>query len=92
MPNCFTLTRKGETEPTALITLDEELCRQLGTEPHPKYYVESWYDLFGFALACGIPLDDARMDEMADGANKRTILAYLRAHFTADCWAEIGRR
>ena len=92
MPNCFTLTRKGATEPSSLNAIDGELCIMLGKPVHPDKYVRSWYGLFGFALACGTQLDDIRMDEMADDDPELiAILKHLREHYDANAWYETKR-
>jgi hypothetical protein len=79
----------------------------LGVEVHPKYWVAGWYDIIGFALATGVPLNGSKdrglnwrgeprfrsMDEVIeDNAELVKILAYLRANYTEDAWAEIGRK
>lgn len=92
MPNCFTLTRKSESEPIALATLDEELCALLNVPVDPRYYVEGWYDTIGFRLAVGVALDSEEMTAaMCDEPNMLRILAHLRENYTANAWAEIGR-
>ena len=55
MPNCFHLFRKSAPEagPVSLNRIDEELCRELGVEVHPRNWVVSWYDIIGFKLAMG---------------------------------------
>lgn len=96
MPACFQLTRKGETGPTALQAVDEELCRHLGVEVHPKWWVDGWYDSIGFAIATGTALGSQELrDRVAgypDQGRLPEILAYLEEHFTSDSWTEIGRR
>ena len=51
MPNCFQLTKKGETEPTTLHKVDEELCRLLDVPVHDTYYVMNWYNTIGMWIA-----------------------------------------
>ena len=96
MPNCFQLTRVGETEPTVLTALDEEICRHLGVEVHPRFWVEGWYDTIGFQIAMGSRLGSEELRERVRDYPVRgrlpEILEYLERNFTSDAWAEIGRR
>jgi len=89
MPNCFTLTPKGATEPEALQSIDEKLCKLLGEEVHPRLYVHLWVDVEGLALACG--KDWAWMREHFD-AERKPIIDFLEANYTPDAWAEVGGR
>jgi hypothetical protein len=54
MPNCFSLTRKGEKEPEKLTVIDERLWRELGKqEPDPEKWYFNWYNHIGLLLALG---------------------------------------
>lgn len=95
MPNCFTLTRKGEAKPASLNAIDEELCQHLGVPVHPKQYVAGWYMSIGFSLACGKDWDyiESTLQQYADEgdeADKQALACckYLRENFTADAWCE----
>lgn len=108
MPNCFALTRKGETEPVVLQKLNEELCAMLGEPVHERFWTHSWYDIIGFKLAMGRSWDDIDhvlaeyvMHDIMDGrsdenvqysADLLTISHYIQTNFTSDAWVEIGRR
>lgn len=93
MPNCFSLTRKGETDATPLTQVDEELCKHLNAPCDPKFWVDGWYNMIGFRLAIGVPLDDEKMTKACEdgGGHLPAILEYLRTNFTSDCWYEHGR-
>lgn len=106
MPNCFQLTRKGETKPVVLQALDEELCKHFQAECHPKWWYNAWYDCIGFMLATGKTFDQIEVllnGWIAEAIHKgshnlaeadrrmREINSYLREHYTSDAWAEIGR-
>lgn len=90
MPNCFTLTRKSDTEagPVAFSTIDDEMCEHFGVKPDPKMYHRGWYDCIGLALACGQTWDKIR--ETFSGMVP--IVDWLESHFIPNAWAEIGRR
>ena len=88
MPNCFTLTRKGETEPSKLSAIDDALCAHLGVAPDPKMYHAYWVDLEGFALAMGRDWTWMR----ANFEGREDIIGWLEANYTPDAWAETGRR
>lgn len=89
MPNCFSLTRKGEKEPTNLNRVDEELCQHLEVDVHETRFVAGWYDIFGLAMALGVHIGEEKMDEIAgEDKHLRKILAYLRENFTDDAWYE----
>lgn len=88
MPNCFSLTRKGETEPTSLSAIDEELCALLGTPVHPTRYVEGWFDSIGFALACGRSWEQIKLFSDPREDNLRKIITHLETNYSVDAWAE----
>jgi len=83
MPNCFTLTPKGEMEPARLADIDEALCAALGDKPDPVRYYEGWVDMEGFALALG--KDWAWM--RAEWPDRIAIIDWLDEHYTPDAFA-----
>lgn len=95
MPNYFTLTKIGESEPTALAKIDEELCKFLGEPVHEKDYVYRWFDTIGLRLACGDSLHDIlayymmRREETDDPYfNPHCEIAdYLLNHYEPKSWA-----
>jgi hypothetical protein len=101
MPNCFSLTKIGETEPTVLQRIDEEICAFLNEPVHPDYWCHGWYDSIGFMLAMGDSIDriiDERIPAMQEHCKKEyidtlTLIAmYIKEHYKSSAWAEIGRR
>lgn len=98
MPNCFSLTRKGDTSPATLESVDRALCQTFELEYSARAYVYGWYDDIGFALACGCSLDkyiDRAWSYLTDEADaqyethERMMLrfaAYLNEHYTVDAW------
>ena len=97
MPNCFTLTRKGETTPANLNAIDEELCTLLGVPVHPTKYVEYWFDIIGLPLACGKSLEEIikRFKEDNEYSKKDNdqdplvkIAEYLNEHYVSNAWCE----
>lgn len=85
MPNCFTLTPKGASEPEPLPVIDAKLCAHLGVEPHPKYFHDAWVDVEGLALAMGRGWDWMRANFDED---RLPIINWLEANYTPDAWAE----
>lgn len=87
MPNCFSLTRKGEATPTPLQEIDRELCQNLDLPYDDLEYTCEWYSIIGFALAMGGTLNQI-VETLEPGSNRYRIAAYLNEHFTSDAWAE----
>jgi hypothetical protein len=105
MPNCFALTETGTDTRVPLARIDDEMCAYFGVEPDPIKYHAGWYDIIGLRLALGKSLaeiraefdapDDFRPDDEGYQAFRHHIVEicdYLAARYTAECWAEIGRR
>lgn len=92
MPACFTLTKRGCTEPVTFQYLDEVICLMLGKPCDPDKYYRSWYDIIGLRLAMGqdwativsafTPVEDSYDLEML------AICAYLQANYTPESWYE----
>ena len=76
MSNCFQLTRKGATEPSTLVEVDNAICANFGVEPGDDWFC-NWYNSIGLALACGRTFDQIR----ADCRYVDTDEAYIRAHY-----------
>lgn len=51
MPNCFTLTPKGQSNPALINAVDEAICRRFQTPVSDKYYCGDWFHVIGFLLA-----------------------------------------
>ncbi len=94
MPNYYQLTPKGKSEPAVLSRVDEEICKFLGEEVHPKAWCYDWHNLIGFDLAMGGTLDDLIKDycKEADSRDDQnpdkeywskivSIAKYLRDHY-----------
>ena len=99
MPNCFTLTRKGASEPSTFVAIDEEICAYCNIPVDPDLFAHNWYDTIGLNLACGRSLDEllesatARYDpEDPEDLTMLRILRYLNSHYTSDSWYERGGR
>ena len=87
MPNCFTLTPIGQTQPAELVAIDEAMCAHFNATPDTNEYYRGWVDLEGFALAMG--RDWAWM--RANFTRRGEIIAWLEAHYTPDAFATRGR-
>lgn len=90
MPNCFTLTKIGDSEPMPLAKVDELVCAHLGAPVHPTKYCCWWFDAVGFLLAMGRSFDDiiASVDFADWSEELQKITHYLKANFTANAWAQ----
>jgi hypothetical protein len=88
MPNCFTLTRKGEDKPATFVSIDEELCEHFNMPCDFKQYLWNWYDIIGLALACGKSLEWCQSEEAGFGEKMRAVAAYLEKHYDSDAWSQ----
>lgn len=89
MPNCFSLTRKGEKTPTDFIIVDEELCAMLGVPVHPTAWVEHWYNIIGLSLACGKSLEELTKQYKEEKAERLVKIAeYLGENYVTNAWCE----
>lgn len=96
MPQCFQLTRKGESQPASLIRVDEEICKLLNQPVHAQLYCFGWFDSIGFPIACGKSYEEIRRTFIADGLDQTfpeiiTILGYLEENYTPNAWYEPKR-
>lgn len=75
--------------------IDEDICKHLGVEPHPRMYCHYWYDTIGYLIATdskmylgGADLV-AKIVEWDEGKEQLTkILEYLTEHYTSTNWYE----
>jgi hypothetical protein len=86
MPNCFQLTRKGESRPRELEKIDEEICEHLQIPVDPIKWAFEWYNTIGLSLACGQNWDQMRA--IFEGEETLRIIDFLEANYVADAWAE----
>ena len=103
MPACFALTRIGEKVPTTINAIDTELCQAHDLEWNATRYVYGWFDDIGFSIAIGKTWDniaDKYQTDIRDEPDSPYLthelmmlrfVHYLRQHYTADGWQEIGR-
>ena len=85
MPNCFTLTLKGDKEPAELAKVDTDLWIKFnGEEPagNDQWYCH-WYDNIGLLLAMGKSFDEC-IEEYK--GNMRKIAIYLKENYTSNAW------
>jgi hypothetical protein len=96
MPNCFTLTRKGENVPTAFVAIDAELCQHFKVPVHETQWYNGWYDYIGLGLACGKPLAELALKcekHVEEGGEHKDfwqrmlqIARWLDDNYTSDSW------
>ena len=102
MPNCFSLTRKGESEPASLQAIDDEMRVEFGEEPDPKRWLWGWYDTIGLSLALCRTWEQIRDEYIPDDAEDEVdvefcqrmlrIIDWLEENYVPNAWAERGRR
>ena len=98
MPNCFTLTRKGESKPANLQEIDDEMRQAFCEEPDEVRWLWGWYDTIGFGLAMGRTWEQLREQFAEDPAEsertnmfRRRMLAviyWLETHYVFNAWTE----
>ena len=100
MPNCFQLTRKGDTHPSPLVLIDDLMCEHFNVDPDPVTYFCGWYDSIGLKLSLGqrfpeiIDRYKQLMRQYPDSRYYHEMLLiaeWLDANYTPDSWAEVGR-
>jgi hypothetical protein len=95
MPNCFQLIDKETKVAVGLSKLDEDLCREFDQPVDSVRYLDGWFDVIGFKLACGKNYETIRKDiEEWQGDNELMlkILSYIEQRYEPSSWVEIGRR
>lgn len=79
----FQLARKNASdEPVPFNTIDEEMCAHFGAPVDERRYYREWYNIQGFALACGHSWDKIRELYPDDVA----VTDWLEANFVSDAW------
>lgn len=97
MPNCFTLTLKGEKEPSTLKVIDEMICAEFDIEIHPKYYAVDWYNTIGFGIATandrGLGTQKLRdyLKDFTEGEKLLEVEAFLNERFTDRAWYQVSK-
>ena len=88
MPNCFTLTRKGEEEPRSLKDLDSDLWFLFeGAEPDGNtMWYRNWYNVIGLSLACGKELE--WIANKLKGTELEKVAEFLEANYESKAWYE----
>jgi hypothetical protein len=84
MPNCFTLTRKGDAKPSNLVEVDEALCQHFGAEIHPTRWYREWYNIEGLAFAVGKDWEWMR----ENFPERLAVIDYLQEHYIVNAWYE----
>lgn len=88
MPNCFSLTRKGEKEPRELYKIDDDLWFLFtGAIPKPNdRWYKNWYNIIGLRLACGHSLKEIA-DEMREEEDELADVAeFLYTNYISNSW------
>ena len=85
MPNCFSLTKNGESQPTQLQAVDDEMREFFGEPADSKCWLWGWYDVIGFSLACGRDWTWIR-EAFFEDPELVKVVDYLSVNYTADSW------
>ena len=98
MPACFTLTRKGESTPSSLQHIDDEMRQAFCEKPDEIRWLWGWYDTIGYGLALGRDWAQLREQFAEDPAeSKRTnmfrrrmlaVIYWLETHYVSNAWTE----
>jgi hypothetical protein len=89
MPNCFSLTKIGEEEPTNLLNVDTELwCHFEGKEPdgNTKWY-RYWHETVGLELAMGRSFEEIK-EALPENTKMLPLVEYLEKNYTVRAWYE----
>ena len=82
----FTLTKKGEKEPSTFVAIDEAMCAHFGVTPDPDRYYRNWYNVEGFGLAMGHDWDKLRKIN----PDRKDIIDWLEENYISDAWHSRG--
>ena len=85
MPNCFSLTKNGESQPAQLQAVDDEMREFFGEPADSKRWLWNWYDVIGFSLACGRDWAWIR-EAFFEDPELVKVVDYLSASYKADSW------
>ncbi len=73
MPNMVSISRKGADKVAVHPNIiDNEICKHLGTEPDPKWYVCSWWDTVGYSMKGSFSEIIEMYKEGDEGESERT--------------------
>lgn len=103
MPQCFSLTRKGNSIRSNLSDVDDEICRHFRVKVDEKEYYVHWYSVIGLRLSLGLSFDqievclnqwiatdclDRDYERAEHWRQVRNVNAFLRENYTSDAWYE----
>ena len=98
MSNCFSLTRKGESEPARMQEIDDLMRIEFGEEPDADRWLWGWYDTIGYGLALGRDwaqlrekfAEDPDESERINTSRRRrlAVIDWLEANYIPNAWAE----
>lgn len=100
MPNCFSLFRRTDGKAEVLNEVDRKMCEHFKVPCDPDKWYMDWYNITGFAVACGRDLptqiavgkawiSQSPADEHA--VKYLALVEWLHANYTTEAWAEIGK-
>ena len=86
MPNCFTLTPKGEKAPASFQEIDNKLREHFHQPPSDTEWLWGWYDTIGLARACGKYWEWIK--NMLQDENLTAVANWLEGRYDVDSWRE----
>ena len=89
MPNCFSLTKRGEDKAMLLQKVDAALWEHFeGGEPEGNsQWYRYWYNTIGLDLAMGRTWEQIR-EALPENSKMFVVVDYLKEHYVSDAWYE----
>lgn len=96
MPNCFAMTRIGESEYVGLAEVDNAARKHFGAPEDAEHWYLDWYNWMGLMFACGESFDGIRKNirkhsekdatESAAAVAEMALIDYLEKNYTVESW------
>ena len=82
MPNCYALTKIGESKYTKLATVDDQMREYFDAPPNPDEWYKNWEMYLGLAFSLGKDFDDCRtiFPDLKD------VIDWIENNYTVTAW------